>query len=513
MNAEYGAAKAECTTRRVPGALCRERRSSFIIHHSSFRPAFTLVELMVSLAILVGMMTMVAMIFHTAGKASGEAQASAALYRQLSQITEIIRRDLESVDPLSHMLGIAGVEFLAQEQAQASPTAHRADVLMLVAAREFAPYVYQPASGDEFSPITHIIYEHANFGRLDPGSATWMAGSQRQVESGTIPASQWHLARRVVGFPSADLANTGTDFVRCWPLTGHEFTGDFRERPEEYNKFMDVFDFRWFTDLHSPGYIRPPSPAPDSFDDLLDPAFHGVEPGLFQYNASGALFFAYLKTSNGIFRFDFAGTYLFDGGYWWKWDNGNPDGRWQWQRWDQSIGPDPVAHTPDPTLPPIPAIDGYVNSDPRQPWRHWPEWFYTGGQSRVWLDPSPPAGVPERLAAYFLPACSEFKVEFTYDDPHEIEIGGDPPEPILTPYGMSQVPAPRPVRWQSVPPGEQWVWSGLSMDPGDYDAPSGDLRDLTHPYRWPRALRITIRAYDAAGGLDRPIQRTIIHTW
>ena len=150
--------------------------------------------------------------------------------------------------------------------------------------------------------------------------------------------------------------------------------------------------------------------------------------------------------------------------------------------------------------------------------------FFLGhvdGNSRVVLDPTPPIGQGERLAHYYLPACSEFKVEFTYDDPREIEIDREPGsptigEPILFDWngdGTVETPAPSPINWQSVPANEKWVWSKLSPQPNDYDDGAGDLRDLTHPYRWPKAIRITIKVYDPGGRLEEPITQTIVHAW
>ena len=116
------------------------------------------------------------------------------------------------------------------------------------------------------------------------------------------------------------------------------------------------------------------------------------------------------------------------------------------------------------------------------------------------------------------------KVEFTYDDPREIEIAWNDTsstyEPILFEWNdfdvdgdPDSVPAPRPINWQSVPADEQWVWSQLSGEPDNYEEGAGDLRDLTHPYRWPRAIRITIRVYDPSGRFEEPITQTIVHAW
>jgi hypothetical protein len=130
--------------------------------------------------------------------------------------------------------------------------------------------------------------------------------------------------------------------------------------------------------------------------------------------------------------------------------------------------------------------------------------FYPAGltldKRRTLLDPSPPAAAGSRLAAYFLPACSDFLVEYTYDDPREV-IATSPTD--ATPVETV------PVRWWSVPNGEQWVWSRLSVDP----PARTDGRERTERYRWPRAIRINMRLYDPAARLERPVEHSLIWTW
>jgi len=68
------------------------------------------------------------------------------------------------------------------------------------------------------------------------------------------------------------------------------------------------------------------------------------------------------------------------------------------------------------------------------------------------------------------------------------------------------LPDPQPIRWYTVPNGQQIIWSRLSATVDYTDDP-------TDPHRWPRALRITIRVYDQGGRLDSPIEQTLIHVW
>ena len=146
----------------------------------------------------------------------------------------------------------------------------------------------------------------------------------------------------------------------------------------------------------------------------------------------------------------------------------------------------------------------------------------------------PPAGMSGRMGTYFLPACSEFKVEFTYDDPRELATLNY--QPLLTDTNSDlapDTPAPTAIEWHTVPAGEIYVWAGLPLEPNVYTAaaaPRLDLRDRTLGsnrqtrlantvknevlrYRWPRALRITLRAYAPGGTLEYPLEHSIVHVW
>jgi hypothetical protein len=95
---------------------------------------------------------------------------------------------------------------------------------------------------------------------------------------------------------------------------------------------------------------------------------------------------------------------------------------------------------------------------------------------------------------------------------------------------VTRVPAPQPIHWQSLPrtvalggnatDTQVCVWNRLGVDSTDYATASRDalgrvmdLRDLTQPYRWPRAIRITLRVWDPAGRLPEPITHTIVHAF
>jgi len=466
--------------------------------------AFTLVELMVSVGILAGLMAMISMIFATATKSAGLAQTTTVVYRQLRQITEGLRRDLKAVDPSECVIGIAGVEVLAYrtpEDIQTDRTLinerddpnndyHRADVLMLVTKRKFEPYVYRSDPNapdpDKFADVRHVVYGHANFGELNP-DGTWMNGSGRGVEQ--MPASQWHLARRVMGFTTGNPPNNIPNNVGGWPLSGDAFTGMVNNEDE----FADVFEYPW------------------------EPLDAETTTGIFKYRDTSLYFYCATSLDGEIFRYEEAngGTYYFLNQNDYKWyTNNNASNSWTRTQVGATIGPINSLSTGWPRMPAY--FENYNSSLVYTPC--WPEWFYVDGNSRTVLDPTPPVGRERRMAHYYLPACSEFHIEYTYDDPREIEIDRDPDsyyygQPLLFDWNGIDAPPPRPVRWYSVPPGEKWICSKIPVDPGNYDSENGDLRDRTNPYRWPRAIRITITVYDPGGRLEEPISQTIIHTW
>jgi len=94
----------------------------------------------------------------------------------------------------------------------------------------------------------------------------------------------------------------------------------------------------------------------------------------------------------------------------------------------------------------------------------------------------------------------------TTGQPIGADINGD---------GTFDVPATSPVKWESVPDGQIMVWTGLGTEANVYPPVNGveDQRNRTFPYRWPRALRITIRAYAPGGALDYPVEQTLVHVW
>lgn len=507
-------------------------------------PAFTLTELLVSLVILVGMMTLIATIFVTAGKSSGAAQAQARLHRQLLQAADAMLVDLTNTLPGADaagvpkgVLAIAGVTVVARDTVRSAELPHRADVLMLLTQQQFEPFIYQhpPTGQTQFEQYKQIVYGHADFGELS-AAGEWL-GVPKPVENALAKqwyACDWHLARRVVGFRKPPSVVDDSTMTRAWqwPLVSPPFLGS-----DATGAVTDV----WY----------------DPNSTITFPGVLGsMHPGFYAYDRSGSasggfsLYECYIERKpeggygGGRFRFDKyrAGEFLLEKdpdsvdprAYWW-W---RPNVTSPWMRKDARRTPPNLLYMPDPPKPSAVVPPGYVTRKPEDPQHFWPDWFYAPDRIkspltdsfRTRLDPTPPPGMPQRTAAYFLPSCSEFKVEFTYDDPSEIPVDSDSAkgQPILAdtngdghvgePYGagaLFDAPAASPINWQTVPPGQIYVWTGLPTDSNVYPPVGGadDLRNRTFPYRWPRALRITIRAYAPGGALDYPITHTLMHVW
>jgi len=497
-------AEPQAQTRREPRTL-----------NPSFAPAFTLTELLVSLVILVGMMTLIATIFATAGKSSGVAQVQTRLHRQLLQVADVMGVDLDNTLPgmdasgvvPQGVLAIAGAAVEAKDTAKSPVSVRRADVLMLLTKQRFEPFIYDPSAHNAvLDDYKQVVYGHADIGKVNPANGEWFS-TINYVESRTLPAgasgypvsdmlaSEWHLARRVVGFVKTAADDNGTE---DWPPTKAPILGT-----DPGGAMTDViYDY------------SPPS----SFLSTIHPGFYAYD----QRGGVANLTEFYLK-SGYKYRWIAPGSYyLLDAepagspAYWWQRTTGN-----QWAR-QEGGGPNLTITRPVPVAAVLLSYQTQTNVLERR-YRFWPGWFYdpagaTGGNSyRTRIDPMPPPGMPQRTAAYFLPSCSEFKVEFTYDDPREIAVDPATGQPFLVDLngdGNPDAPAASPVNWQTVPRGHMYVWTGLSTDPNVYDSSDpASHRNMTFPFRWPRALRITIRAYAPGGALDYPITHSLIHVW
>ena len=456
------------------------------------RSAFTLLELMVSVAILLAVLALIGTIFTTASKAGGNATAVTTVYRQLREAAETIRQDLERMEPPTSVLGVAGVTVWARDSRKFpnSKSVHRADVLMLVTDRAGRrPYAFDLGivdPDDYFSPEIMVVYGHADVASLDVNGKI-LAGTLKRVEElstegvSVIPSYDWHLGRRTVFFPI-------TTVDHDQPVSQYEFLAGI-------------------TDV-----------AANTFDETLGwfPA------GIFRFSNNN-IDYAYLYlpnyTSSCSYRYDRWTDYDRRTDSWSLYESGSDarDSRWytwdssleKWVRWEEWASGHPETRTPASTaLTPRQLYERLA-----EPGMRWDLQFHHSAPSsgpndyrRTIIDPSPLMGSLARTASYFLPNCSDFRVEFTYDDPRDVhdshkwdESGtvGDP----LSPGEPN--PFTRPIRWLTIAPNTQWVWSKISAYPAD----------PTQTDRWPTAIRITMKAWDAGGRLEEPVTYTLIHTF
>ncbi len=487
--------------------------------------------MLVAVAILLAVMTMVGVIFNTASKSSGLAQAMNSAYRDLRNAGSVMREDLDRCLPAQGILAIAGVEVLAHSNAKdaesnrdlidptnpppgtADPFAdvHRADVLMFTTDRDIQTYVFrQPprpqASGDpqpiEFDPVAIVTYGHADVGELefDGSIGQWrfrsgpkliesagkpLIGNYRQSD---MPSYSWHLARRVLRFPARTLAANQRNLAGVFQPAGANYIlvdpaileGQCDVYVDPYN---DPNDAGSILPLMGQGYFHYGPDATSPADDYA----------VIRGSAQGRSWW---------YRLEIGDWFVFADDFWFGSPGANATNCGAWQQWTRKVAgvtPDPPTCAPDPLAAPPNGVDLDAID------RRWAFYVPTQTNRRTVLDPTPPAGAGDRMGAYFLPNCSDFLVEYTYDDPAELFLAPDS-------SGNWRVEPQAPVRWQSVRNGEQMVWSRLSVSPKNYRDPN-DPRNRTDPIRWPRALRITLRAYGPGTTLEDPVEQVIVHTF
>lgn len=417
------------------------------------RSGFTLLELMVSVAILLAVLALIGTIFSTVSKAGGNATSMSTMHRHLGQVADVLQEDLARTEPSTGMLAIAG-EIIAAHATVLDRTngrprlPHRADALMVFTQRDPEPYVYQhdPNVAPPLAPVVQVTYAHANFGKFKLINNSWTidttTGAIKEIATpqAGIAASEWHLARRVICFFDAtyepiNLPPPDNFGVGPWPLTDRGYLTGEAEVLGQY---------RW--ERIRTQYLS---------TALL--SFVGNTGTSFFFNDGIA---DYLTIASNA-------RYLFTN-YWFALAGST------WQREERPTG-GPVYFTesvvPQAYAPAIPT-----------------ELF----AARSIIDPKPPLDVARPMTSNFLDNCSEFKVEYTYDDPRELRLNTN-----------GTINPSLPVRWQSVPNGQRIIWSSLPVLPDD----------RTDPRRWPRALRITLKAWDPGGRLTEPVTRTIVHTW
>lgn len=436
-------------------------------------------ELLVTVGILLGVLVMTGLLFSTATRAGRRATASSVVHQQLNALAEAIRDDLENTDPQRGVLGIARVDIRAIDTAGDKEDAyyHRADVLTVLTGRPLRPeYAQRLTPPAELAPMSQVVYGHANFAERDADGR--VVGRVRMIDrgerrTGEIPASQWHLARREIGFLSRTdpraAAGKGPSGLSAW-LTAPGF-----------------LEGQWVV------YGDPWEDATDAatLDQSVKPQ---IPKGFFRFCYNMYEYY-FLHFGSHAYRGDAGGGLLLAEGYWWR---PCPTG---WER-DE----DGVTHVID-SFPEAPVL-----GDPVFDWVVPVNLFYGGPDTRTVVDPRPSAQAAQPAARLGLPACSEFRIEYTYDDPQEILVR---PRAVESGEDAEAVPSiPRPIRWWSPEPNQTLVWSGLPVDSVNYGmAPPHHVKNRTDLFRWPRAVRITIKAWDRADRLSRPATRVIVYGW
>ncbi len=200
------------------------------------RPAFTLIELVVSMGVLVLMMTMAGTVYKLTLDSTGEATALTEINRSFRLLEQTLREDLANVNPARSIMVIQAKPINAywrNEYAEldtgdgdpmtgyphapdaerdtvvfdvdkgAIPSLPRADILMFFTAQKTRSYTHP----DIWSDLVQVVYGHAELGDLDKTGA-WVGGAPTDFEDapavpavGTpfpMPAEDWHLARRSV---------------------------------------------------------------------------------------------------------------------------------------------------------------------------------------------------------------------------------------------------------------------------------------------------------------------------
>jgi len=197
------------------------------------RRAFSLVELVVAMGVLLLMFSLAGTVFNQTIQSTGQARALIDVSQSLRAFEQTLREDLENVVPGSVMLiqanpvnaywtqqgreadndgnpdpdldGYPHLSDPAREDAGGNMIQPRADILMFFTARKGTSYVHPGVT----SNLQQVVYGHAELGEyvwkddkydFQPGLTAFP--EEKDYPSPTavsrVPAEQWHLARRGV---------------------------------------------------------------------------------------------------------------------------------------------------------------------------------------------------------------------------------------------------------------------------------------------------------------------------
>lgn len=203
------------------------------------RRAFTLVEMMVSLAVLTLALSVVGVVFSITTRSAGQAAAYSEALHWARQAAEQLKADLAQCDPSASLLvlvgrtqraGLTADDVAAQRylrvltgtpeqklsdgaeavgfQTPAGYSEPRADILAFITNRPMAsvapplnPPIGDPYAGGARLAPALVVYGHAALGEAGWNGANFLWPQtvrhiQNNNDMSPIPAAEWHLARR-----------------------------------------------------------------------------------------------------------------------------------------------------------------------------------------------------------------------------------------------------------------------------------------------------------------------------
>jgi prepilin-type N-terminal cleavage/methylation domain-containing protein len=485
------------------------------------RPAFTLVELLVSLAVLSIALAIVGTVFSIAVKTTRQAAAYSEANNWLRQYMEQLEDDLKYCEPSQSVLVLVGrtqagaltpdgvkagkfYRVLTGDKVQAAgydpvyaPVLNpnysnpRADILMFFTNRPTAsqapppdadaardPFGYACLNGARSSPI-EVVYGHA---ALD--EATWNASTRKYQYAGrlqhiedivgggtsplmisAIPLTRWHLARRAT-------------ILENWPNTGLISPIRVQFDPTACDNIVRCQPYTDPLGQHMPG----------------DGAFFDLP--LFLQSLGPDYFTANNAPSESPYT-------LLGSGPW--------GGQWQLDNVNS-----------------IYSLLYSTHIDQTAPKHH-----------VATVVENPPADLQGNLGVHMLPACAWFQVEFLMPEDPRNSLEYTPNLNWLPPGNYTQRqdmprwtevnadPTVGPTTYVFVPDTQanraevsRWIVNGHPLPASRLASfaqivpplAGGADSVLNRRVRmWPYALRITVRVFDPQGRLEQPIVRSLVH--
>ncbi len=543
----------------------RPSRSSYCLS-----PAFTLIEVVVSIGVLSILLLMAGTIFALTMRSSGQATALVEVSDEVRALEQSLREDLRYVQPDSSLMVIAGNRVNAywtqdEEDADADhnplngyphsrdprreyidadgnvqPELPRADVLMFFTARPGSSYVSPEVSGH----LQQVVYGHAELGTINP-ARVWTPDIAPNASDELMLAA----------------ATVQQDTVRFTGNASQPYTtvpSPAKPPPAPLPAEDWQLTRRSVLILDQPAY-EPPLGIPPS-ETRLDPALDLNDDFQSSEKDKHPLFYDLPRVN---FVRDGRRDYLVNdydaNSFSYQWDV-----IWRVGQLSRVVGDynDPVCNAyPNLCLPAI---------------EHDPPAGYTRAavawMQRTLLDPTPPVRDARRLGAYMLPHCASFKVEWALQldsagacgeiiwvDPGDLAstirkmqaridgatadaltygvytgcpcaeaiLGHEPSGCPLTPknpegaifkllptnpIGDPRTLDPYPVRFADFNKGQDDDGVPRPVHvfyPRKLPRAQEPVLDVPDPL-FPKALRITVDVYDPAGRLQRPVRHVMV---